>query len=66
MSNLKNKNLEEYSLETVKMFYDDAIKSNLKMFCKLNIDPKWPKTFDSQSVIFNFNIYLFQSKIIYN
>jgi len=26
--NLKNKNLEEYSLETVKMFYNDAQKSN--------------------------------------
>jgi transaldolase len=30
MDNL-GKNLEEFSLETVKMFYDDAIKSNLKI-----------------------------------
>ena len=28
---LKNKNLEAYSLETVKMFLNDAIKSNLKI-----------------------------------
>ena len=28
---LKNKNLEEYSCETVKMFLNDAIKSNLKI-----------------------------------
>jgi transaldolase len=25
---LENKNLTEYSLETVKMFYDDALSSN--------------------------------------
>ena len=29
--NLMNKDLDQYSIETVKMFYDDAKKGNLKI-----------------------------------